>query len=122
MPLRPIRNAFFALGLALLTFSAATAHSPLIAVTPEDGASLTAPPATIDMRFRDTSRPIRFALVGEDDLGEVELGEAHLMVKSTDHTVALPALAAGRYTASWRAMSQDGHVIKGHFSFTVAPE
>ena len=120
MPLRHIRYAAFAIGLMLS--AGAMAHSPLTAVTPEDGARLTAPPAAIEMRFRDPSRLIRFALVGVADGAEIGLGDAHLMVKSADHTVILPALAAGRYTASWRAMSQDGHVIKGRFSFTVAPE
>ena len=120
MPLRSIRYALLALGLFLS--SAATAHSPLIAVTPEDGARLPVPPAAIDMRFRDPSSLIRFALVGEGDGADIVLGDDHLMAKSADHTVTLPALAAGRYTASWRAMSQDGHVIKGRFSFNVAPE
>ena len=120
MPFRHIRYAVFA--IALMLSASAMAHSPLTAVTLEDGARLTASPAAIDMRFRDPSRLIRFALVGEADGAEIGLGDAHLMVKSADHTVILPALAAGRYTASWRAMSQDGHVIKGRFSFTVAPE
>ena len=120
MPLRHIRYAILAVGLFLST--AAPAHSPLTAVTPEDGARLTSPPSTIEMRFRDPSRLIRFVLVGEADGTEIGLGDAHLMVKSSDHSVPLPSLAAGRYTASWRAMSPDGHVIKGRFSFTVAPE
>ena len=120
MPLRLIRYAAFAIGLMLS--AGAMAHSPLSAVTPEDGARLTTPPAAIEMRFRDPSRLIRFALVNQVDGAEIGLGDAHLMVKSADHTVTLPTLAAGRYTASWRAMSPDGHVIKGRFSFTIAPE
>ncbi len=31
------------------------------------------------------------------------------------------ALAAGRYTAAWRTMAPDGHVITGSIAFTVAP-
>ena len=36
------------------------------------------------------------------------------------HSVALHGrLAPGRYTVAWRAMGQDGHVVRGDFSFTV---
>lgn len=100
----------------------AAAHSPLTSVTPADGAQLATAPQTIEMRFRDPSRLIRFALAGDGDGTDVVLGDDHLMLESADHTVALPALAAGRYIASWRAMSQDGHVIKGRFSFTIASQ
>lgn len=108
------------LGLAMFMPMMAAAHSPLTSVTPADGAQLATPPETIEMRFRDPSRLIRFALAGDGDGTDVGLGDDHLMVESTDHTVTLPPLAAGRYIASWRAMSEDGHVIKGRFSFTVA--
>lgn len=100
----------------------AAAHSPLTSVTLADGAQLATAPQTIEMRFRDPSRLIRFALAGDGDGTDVVLGDDHLMLESADHIVALPALAAGRYIASWRAMSEDGHVIKGRFSFTIASQ
>ena len=120
---RAIRYVILAGGLLLSL--AATAHSPLTAVMPADGARLTASPAAIEMRFRDPSRLIRFGLAGEHaDGGEADipLGDSHLMAEATDHAIALPRLAAGRYIASWRAMGEDGHVIKGRFSFTIAAE
>ena len=100
----------------------AAAHSPLTSVTPADGAQLTKAPQTIEMRFRDPSRLVRFALAGDGDGTDVVLGYDHLMVDSADHTVTLPPLTAGRYIASWRAMSEDGHVIKGRFAFTIASQ
>ena len=100
----------------------AAAHSPLTSVTPADGAQLTKAPQTIEMRFRDPSRLVRFALAGDGDGTDVVLGDDHLMVESADHTVTLPPLTAGRYIASWRAMSEDGHVIKGRFAFTIASQ
>ena len=100
----------------------AAAHSPLTSVTPADGAQLTKAPQTIEMRFRDPSRLVRFALAGDGDGTDVVLGDDHLMVESADHTVTLPPLTAGRYIASWRAMSEDGHVIKGRFAFPIAAQ
>ena len=41
------------------------------------------------------------------------------MVESDEHRITLPPLLAGDFTASWRALSEDGHVIKGGFSFSV---
>ena len=34
--------------------------------------------------------------------------------------VGIEALTAGAYEVSWTAVSEDGHVMKGHFGFTVA--
>jgi len=36
-------------------------------------------------------------------------------------TLAAP-LAAGAYTVSWRAMSPDGHVVRGDYAFAVAAQ
>jgi methionine-rich copper-binding protein CopC len=36
-------------------------------------------------------------------------------------SVALPSLAPGNYRVQWSALTvDDGHVVKGSFSFTVA--
>ena len=101
-----------------LSFSA-QAHSPLQSVTPSDGAVLAAPPEAIEMRFRGGARLIRFQLVNDADGTKVGLGESHLMVESEEHRIILPPLPEGAFTASWRALSEDGHVIKGVFSFFV---
>jgi methionine-rich copper-binding protein CopC len=132
MPFRFARHAGLAIAPALLlalsmlvsvsVSISVQAHSPMTSVTPADGARLTSAPATIEMRFRDPSRLIRFGLAAAEDGTDVALGDDHLMVEATDHTVSLPPLGAGSYVASWRAMGEDGHVIKGRFSFTIAPE
>ena len=132
MPFRFVRHAALAVApVLLLALSmlvsvsvpiSVQAHSPMTSVTPADGARLTSAPATIEMRFRDPSRLIRFGLAAAEDGTDVALGDDHLMVEATDHTVSLPPLGAGSYVASWRAMGEDGHVIKGRFSFTIAPE
>ena len=128
MPHTHSRHALLAIAPVLLLVLTmfmpvmAAAHSPLTSVTLADGAQLATAPQTIEMRFRDPSRLIRFALAGDGDGTDVVLGDDHLMVESADHTVTLPPLTAGRYIASWRAMSEDGHVIKGRFAFTIASQ
>ena len=110
---------FLSLVTALFLSVSAQAHSPLQSVTPSDGAVLKAAPQTIEMRFRGRALLIRFQLVNAGDGTKIGLGESHLMVKSDEHRITLPPLHAGDYTASWRALSEDGHVIKGGFSFSV---
>ena len=96
----------------------AAAHSPLISSSPQDGASVTTAPETVAMRFKGEARLVRFALSGKA-AGEIELGKGHLMIKAQNHSIALPELAADEYEVRWRAMSADGHVIKGDLSFIV---
>ena len=109
----------FLAGLLFLLLSLpASAHSPLLSSNPADGASVTAAPEAFKMRFKGMARLVRFTLSGETS-GDIELGKGHLMVEAQEHTIRLPALGADGYEVRWRAMSADGHVIKGGLSFTI---
>ena len=102
----------------LLQVLPAAAHSPLISSSPADGDAFAVAPQAIEMKFRGTARLVRLALTGAQS-GEVVLSEEHLMVEKPIHTIALPAIAADKYVVRWRALSADGHLVKGSFSFTV---
>ena len=97
------------------------AHSPLVSSSPADGDTVTAAPRTIEMTFRGTARLVRLALSGARS-GKVNLGDGHLMVEKQRHTVSLPEMLPDEYEVRWRALSADGHVVKGSFSFTVEAE
>ena len=120
-----LRSIMAGVALAFLAVSLqplpAAAHSPLISSSPANGDVLAAAPPAIKMKFRSTARLVRLALTGAQS-GEVTLSEEHLMVEKHRHTVALPAIAADEYEVRWRALSADGHVVKGNFSFTVSAE
>ena len=120
-----LRTVMAGMAVALLAVSLqvlpTAAHSPLISSSPADGDVLAAAPQVIKMKFRGTARIVRLALTGAQS-GEVTLSEEHLMVEKHRHTVALPAIAADEYEVRWRALSADGHLVKGSFSFTVASE
>jgi len=104
--------------LALLLISpAAKAHSPLAATMPADSAVLAAAPDSLQLTFKGTARLSHLSLAR--DGADIPLGKDQLMRKATQHEVPLPALADGHYQVRWRALSADGHVIKGTFSFTV---
>ena len=120
-----LRSIMAGVALAFLAASLqplpAAAHSPLISSSPADGDVLDAAPQAIEVKFRGTARLVRLALTGAQS-GEVTLSAEHLMVEKHRHTVALPAIAADEYEVRWRALSADGHVVKGSFSFTVSAE
>jgi methionine-rich copper-binding protein CopC len=120
--------------LCLLFPLSALAHSPLSNVSPEDGAKLEDAPTEISMVFKSPAKLIKLELFKEkasakksllgdlfgNDGGEVvPLPKAVLMETSETHAIPLPEIASGGYQVKWRAMGEDGHVIKGDFVFTV---
>lgn len=115
-----VRALVLALSISLSAL-AAHAHSPLSSTSPADDAVVAAAPDAIEMDFRGKARLIRFTLTGAGG-DEVVLGKDHLMVEASHHRVVLPPIGAGEFIAKWRAMSEDGHVLKGGFSFRVGAD
>jgi len=120
--------------LCLLFPLSALAHSPLSNVSPEDGAKLQDAPTEISMVFKSPAKLIKLELLKEqasekksllgslfgNDGGEVvPLPNAVLMETSEAHVIPLPEITSGGYQVKWRAMGEDGHVIKGDFGFAV---
>lgn len=120
--------------LCLLFPLSALAHSPLSNVSPEDGAKLQDAPTEISMVFKSPAKLIKLELLKEqasekksllgslfgNDGGEVvPLPNAVLMETSEAHVIPLPEITSGGYQLKWRAMGEDGHVIKGDFGFAV---
>ena len=120
--------------LCLLFPLSALAHSPLSNVSPEDGAKLQDAPTEISMVFKSPAKLIKLELLKEqasekksllgslfgNDGGEVVPSpNAVLMETSEAHVIPLPEITSGGYQLKWRAMGEDGHVIKGDFVFTV---
>lgn len=113
---------------------AANAHSPLSSSSPKNGETLDVPPAEIVMEFKSPAKLIKVELTkskdkqrksflgglfGGDDGESVPLGTSFLMSIDKRQVVPLPSLEGGHYSLSWRAMGEDGHVIKGDLTFKV---
>ena len=58
-------------------------------------------------------------LFGNDGAELVPLPNAVLMETGQTHVIPLPKITGGDYQVKWRAMGEDGHVIKGDFGFTI---
>lgn len=105
----------------LLSFliTQAVAHTPVIATSPKNGSILKTTPPSIEINFRD---PVRLTSIVAVETGKAE---RKLEFTPTDSaakfTVTDPKLGDGRIEIQWKALSKDGHVIRGSFLFTIEP-
>ena len=127
------KNLLFAILLVLPI--AANAHSPLASSSPQNGETLDVPPTVVFMEFKLPAKLIKVdltkqsdkqeksllgGLFGDGDDGEtVPLGTSFLMTTDKRQVIPLPYLKDGSYSLTWRALGEDGHVVKGHLTFYI---
>ena len=124
----------FLLTMLIILPMAAHAHSPLSSSFPSDGETLDVPPVEIVMDFKASAKLIKVELMesknkqgngflgglfGGDDGEPVPLGKSFLMSMNNRQIIPMPSLGEGDYLLSWRAMGEDGHVIRGEITFKV---
>ena len=114
----------------------AIAHSPLQKANPANGAVLETPPTEYKMLFKSPAKLIKFEifqkgnndnkkssllknLFKNSDRKLIEINYKPLLVLSESHSIKLPNINVGSYEVHWRAMGQDGHVLKGILTFKV---
>ena len=115
------RSVAFAAILVVACVTAALAHAVMNASAPKDGETVAAGLSEIQFQF---SKPLRLTLIHVrrvDDQQEIAVS-SELPISFVDSAkVAVDALQAGSYEVSWTAVSNDGHVMKGSFAFSVKP-
>ena len=94
------------------------AHSPLKSIVPNDGVILNESPAEIKIYFKFSAKLLKVTLQKAEG-SEVILSKEPLMKNSKNHSIPLPILEPGKYNFNWRAMSKDGHIIKGKSNFKL---
>ncbi len=106
-------------GVVLLALaSVAQAHTHLKEAMPADGSTVKAAPEQIMLTFSEAARVT--ALTIQKDGGE-EQKLAPLPTAASAHVmVPAPKLAPGKYTVSYRVVSDDNHVMSGKLHFTIA--
>ena len=115
----------------------AIAHSPIAYVLPKDGAVINKSPETIEIVFTGPSKLIKVSLqkfapeanqslvgslLGSGEGVDIALDGDFLMQEGKRHLISIPSLEEGNYQTNWRAISEDGHTIKGEFSFIISPD
>lgn len=111
-------------------------HSPLKQANPMDGALLTKAPTEYKMLFKSPAKLIKFEIFqkGKKDNKKsssfkslfknadgklIEINYKPSLVLSESHLIKLPKITFGSYEVRWRAMGEDGHVLKGILTFEI---
>jgi methionine-rich copper-binding protein CopC len=109
-----------AMVLGLLAMQAALAHTELAATVPEDKATIEKAPKDLQLTF---SEPVRLTALTLQLDGAPKQSLGPLPAATTeDFAIALPALTDGHYVVTWRALSEDTHVMNGEFMFAIGAE
>ncbi len=104
---------------ACLLTELALAHAHLERSTPADGSTLSAVPPALEMRFSEPARLTALWI----QRGQEPRQALKSLPTATEKIlrVALPTLAPGVYSVTWRVVSADGHIASGAVRFTISP-
>ena len=129
-------KSLFAVFILVIFPLMALSHSPLEKAIPSDGAVLATPPTEYKMLFKSPAKLIKFeifqkgennnkkpsllkGLFKKSDDKLIEINYKPSLVLSESHLIKLPKINFGSYEVRWRAMGEDGHVLKGILTFEI---
>ncbi|GAC1507359.1 MAG: hypothetical protein NVS1B6_15030 [Steroidobacteraceae bacterium] len=103
----------------LMAAAAVQAHARLKLSAPAEGAVVTEMPAAIELTFSESARVTAVFLQRDQEPKQTLHAPTGA---ATEHiSVAVPRLVPGRYTLTWRVVSEsDGHIMPGTLHFRVA--
>ena len=108
---------------ALLAASSGWAHAFLEQALPAVGSTVRTAPAKVELRFSEDLEPAFSSLRVVDRDGK-RVDRADRTVPDDDRrkmAISVGPARPGRYRVFWRAVSVDGHVTQGDFTFELAP-
>lgn len=103
-----------------LSSSPALGHAKLLRSVPQANVDLKQPPKTIELWFSEELEQSASTIIVTDQNGKnvdknnVSVGEGDKKLQ-----IDLEELGTGTYKVEWKALSTDGHVMKGEFTFNV---
>jgi copper transport protein len=101
----------------------ASAHASVSSTSPESGSTVTQSPKAVTITFdQGVSVPsggVRILNEKAERIGVEKPRTVSKAGKPNTVSVAIPKLEMGAYVVSWRAVSEDGHPIRGAFTFRV---
>lgn len=113
-----MKSILLSIYILFTAVTVSTAHSVVTKSHPENGASLSVAPDRIDVSFSKPTRIVKASL-SHNKGAPIKLT---LSTKEPTKMVTFTPVpkAAGDYNINWRALSKDGHVLKGSLQFSIA--
>jgi methionine-rich copper-binding protein CopC len=113
-----LRGSLLALLCLALGAGPASAHASLVGSDPEDGASVATSPASITLTFNENIGNPAYVVVRAPDGTTLKVSDVSAVdteVKASIESVD----QKGRYTATFRVVSADGHPVEGTIHWTA---
>jgi methionine-rich copper-binding protein CopC len=108
-------------GVALIGLTALVqAHTKLEKSEPAGGAALTSAPKQIQLWFNEKIDVAASMIALTTPSGAVELGPTQSTGDKTLVAAISGRIAGGTYTVEWQTAGDDGHVVKGNYTFSVS--
>jgi len=115
-----MKIARFICAAALMACSTlAFAHTHLVKAVPADGSTVMVSPPKFVLTFAEPAKLTALSLQKDTEPAK-KIGPLPT-APAAEISIPAPQLAAGKYVLSWRAVSDDGHVMPGKVTFTVGP-
>ncbi len=115
------RRLLLAAGAVLLAASPLGAHSLLLHAVPAPASRLPAPPARVVLRFNNRIEKPLSGLRLVDSRGRALALVPSADGRADEMVAPVPPLEADAYRLEWHVLSTDGHVVRGAYSFRIAP-
>jgi copper transport protein len=103
--------------------ASASAHAALLSTTPRLGSTVETPPDHVGLVYSEPVEP-RFAIVSVTNANgeQVTTGPpTRSATNANELDTPLRKLPEGWYLVFWRVISEDGHPVRGAFTFAVGP-
>ncbi|HVM58141.1 MAG TPA: copper resistance protein CopC [Gaiellaceae bacterium] len=115
-----MRRALFLAALAALALPAtAFAHASLKKESPSFGQELRASPRTIVLQFDQTVQALPKSIQVLTPDGRNLARKPRAITAQRQIVASVPRLPKGAYTIRWQAISNDGHIVSGVYTFGV---